>query len=333
MRRSVRFALGTAVGLAAVGGYLLVVGPATTAARVRAVTLSALVGVLALLVAEAMADGVGVWASMRPLGRGLSPRDSVRFALAGDFFDVVSPAGPVTSEPIMSRFFAVETATTYGEALGARTVAKYVKSGTQLVVSTLLVVGLLFAGPAPASLLGVMCGALAALVVLGGLLVRGRAAVSRVLVLLLTPVARRLSALYRERPHDREAVRSAVDRLWDRILEFRDRPALVGVIAVGAVLEQVLSATALWVALSGTGTAVALLPVVAVVPLPQVASVAPLPASLGAYDVLLGGVVALVTVATAPEAAAAVLVARTVAIGVSLSLGGVAVALLRGWRP
>lgn len=76
--------------------------------------------VLLILVAKSLSDGVGVWTSMKPLNGGLSPRTSVQYALAGDFFDTLSPAGPVSSEPIMAHFFRVATETTYSEALGVR---------------------------------------------------------------------------------------------------------------------------------------------------------------------------------------------------------------------
>lgn len=69
------------------------------------------------------------------------------------------------------------------------------------------------------------------------------------------------------------------------------------------------------------------------VPLPQVASVVPTPGSLGAYDVLLGGVVALATGAPDPAATAAVVVFRMVGLPFGLAAGGLSVAFLRGWRP
>lgn len=335
MRRSLRFVAGAGLGAAALAGYLWLVGPGAVLSRLRAASAALVLAVLALLLVEAAADGLGVWASMRPLGRGLTPGESVRFALAGDFFDVVSPAGPATSEPIMSRFYAVTTETSYGEALGARGLAKYVKSGTQVGLSSLLVAVLALGGPAPATLVTVLAGAALALLLAGAVLVGAREPLTRLLVVVLAPVVRRVSALYRDTPHDAETVRTSIERLWARVLEFREHPRLVGLIAVGAVLEQTLTALALWVALTGTGTGapVSLLAVVAVVPLPQVATVAPLPASLGAYDVVLSGALALVTAVSAPAAAGAVLVVRTVAIGIALVVGGLAVALLRGWRP
>jgi uncharacterized membrane protein YbhN (UPF0104 family) len=112
-----------------------------------------------------------------------------------------------------------------------------------------------------------------------------------------------------------------------------DAPGLIALIVAGGLLEQFLTASALWIALSGTGTGVALVVVVALVPLPQAASVVPIPGSLGAYDLLLAGALVATTGAPAAGAAAAVLVVRTFGLGVSLAGGGVAVAFLRGWRP
>jgi uncharacterized membrane protein YbhN (UPF0104 family) len=327
----VRFLAGAGLGGAALGGYLWLVGPAAVLARLRTVTLGVAVVLVGLLVAEAVVDGLGVWASLRPVGRGLTPLSSLKFALAGDYLDVVSPAGPATSEPLLGRFYAVETDTTYADALGARAAAKYVKSGTQLLVSAVAVTVLLVGGPAGGRLLLLVGGGLVGVVVLGLALVRGRAPVSRAVVAVLAPVVRRVSGLYRE-PYDRTTVRAAVDRLWTRALAFRDRPRLVALVGVAAVGEQVFAALALWVALSAAGPAVGLVALVAVVPLPQVASVVPVPASLGAYDVLLASLIALAAGVSAAGAAAAVLVVRTVALSVSLVCGGVAIGLLRGWR-
>jgi uncharacterized membrane protein YbhN (UPF0104 family) len=124
-----------------------------------------------------------------------------------------------------------------------------------------------------------------------------------------------------------------VDRFRARAAAFLDAPGLIVLIAVGGLLEQCLTAGALWIALSGTGTGVALVAVVALIPLPQAASVVPIPGSLGAYDLLLAGALVATTGAPAASAAAAVLVVRTFGIGVSLAGGGLAVAFLRGWRP
>jgi len=133
VRPFVRFIVGATLGLAAIAVYLSVVG--VTTVLDRATTLAPVVAilVLGLVLVEGAADGIGVWASVRPLNGGISPSKSVQFAFAGDFFDTLSPAGPVTSEPIMARFFAVETETSYSEALGVRGVAKYVKSGAQRI--------------------------------------------------------------------------------------------------------------------------------------------------------------------------------------------------------
>jgi uncharacterized membrane protein YbhN (UPF0104 family) len=95
----------------------------------------------------------------------------------------------------------------------------------------------------------------------------------------------------------------------------------------------VLTAGALRLALGGIGVPVALLPIVAVIPLPQAASVVPVPASLGAYDVLLGAVLGLLTVASQADAAAAVFAVRTFSIGSALAVGGLSTGFLRGWRP
>jgi uncharacterized membrane protein YbhN (UPF0104 family) len=333
VRRVRRFVLGAGLGAIALGAYLLFVGPAAVVERATAVAPWAVGAVLALVVAEAVADGIGVWASVRPLGDGLSPGRSVQFAFAGDFFDTLSPAGPVSSEPIMARFFGVTTGTSYSEALGVRAVAKYVKSASQLTVSTLLVAALLLGGSAPRSLLLTLGAGAVAVAVVGVVLVAGRPALSRAAVAVLAPVVDLLAGLVGDGPDGRAAVAAAVERFWERALAFREAPGLLALVALGGVLEQLLTAGALWVALAGTGTPVALLPIVAVVPLPQASSVVPIPASLGAYDVLLAG--ALVVMAGAPSAgaAAAVLVVRTLGVGFALGAGGVATAFLRGWRP
>ena len=333
MRRSVRFAVGATLGGAALAAYLAYVGPQQVAARATAVAPWAVAAVAALVVCEAVVDGLGVWASVRPLNGGLSPQRSVQFALAGDFFDVLSPAGPVSSEPIMARFFGVATDTSYSEALGVRGVAKYVKSGAQLLVSSVLVGVLLLDGVAPRSVLVTLAGAVGVLAVCGVVLVGGRGPLDRVVVATLAPVVGVVSGLYREEPHGRDVVERAVGRFWHRALAFREAPGLVALVALGGVLEQVLTATALWVALGGTAESVALIAIVAVIPLPQAASVVPVPGSLGAYDVLLAGALAVVTGVPTAAAAAAVLVVRTFELATSLGLGGVATAFLRGWTP
>jgi uncharacterized membrane protein YbhN (UPF0104 family) len=149
----------------------------------------------------------------------------------------------------------------------------------------------------------------------------------------LTPVVTWISGLYREEPHDRPVVERAFERFWARVGYFREAPGLIALVALGGVAEQLLVAAALWTALAGTGSATVLLPLVVVVPLPQVASVVPIPGSLGAYDVLLGGAVVLVTGVPAAAATAAVLVVRTVSVPFAVLAGGLAAAFLRGWRP
>ena len=333
VHRRLRFVLGTLLGGGALAAFLWYVGPEAVLARASAVAGWAVAIVAVLVVAEAAADGVGVWASVRPLNGGLSARRSVQFAFAGDFFDVLSPAGPVSSEPIMARFFGVATGTGYSEALGVRSVAKYVKSAAQLLLSVLLVGVLLVGGSAPRSLFLTLAGAAVVLGVVGVAVVLARDWVARAAVVALTPVVAAISGVYRSEPHGRDAVVDAVDRFRARAAAFLDAPGLIVLIAVGGLLEQCLTAGALWIALSGTGTGVALVAVVALIPLPQAASVVPIPGSLGAYDLLLAGALVATTGAPAASAAAAVLVVRTFGIGVSLAGGGLAVAFLRGWRP
>jgi uncharacterized membrane protein YbhN (UPF0104 family) len=329
----VRFAVGATLGAGALAAYLWVVGVDTVLARAARIAPWAVGLVVCLVVLEGLADGIGVWASIRPLGDGLSPPQAVQFALAGDFFDTLSPAGPVSSEPIMARFIGVTTGTTYSDALGVRSVAKYVKSGAQILLSTLVGAVVFLGGSVPRYLVVTMGGTVVGLLVVGALLLRFRAGLSKPLVAGLTPVVSLVSGLYREEPHDRSVVERAVDRFWTRIVRFRESPALLLLIAVGGVAEQFLTAAALWVALAGTGTTVAFLPILAIVPLPQVASVVPIPGSLGAKDVLLSGALTLTTGAASAATLAAVLVVRTVSIPFGVSAGGLCVAFLRGWRP
>ncbi|MFB6194180.1 MAG: lysylphosphatidylglycerol synthase domain-containing protein [Halobaculum sp.] len=330
MRRVVRFLVGVALGGGAVAGYLAFVGPSAVFDRVSAVSAAVLAVVALLVVIEGVVDGVGVWASMVPLG-GLSPGRSVQFALAGDFFDTLSPAGPVSSEPIMARFFAVATGEGYSDALGVRAAAKYVKSGAQLVVSLALGSVLLLGGSPPSAVVTTLGGALVVLVAVGAVLLGARRSVSAGLVAVLAPPITRLAARL-GREVRRETVASAVERFWTRIVRFRDAPRLVGLIALGGAAEQVLTATVLWVALEGAGVSVPLLPILVVIPLPQAASVVPIPASLGAYDLLVAGALTLAAGAPASAAAAAVLVVRTTRLPFALGAGGTAVAFLRGWR-
>lgn len=321
------------LGVGALAAYLLYAGPQQVLDRATAVAPWAVAVVAVLVVCEALVDGLGVWASIKPLNGGLSPRRSVEFALAGDFFDVLSPAGPVSSEPIMARFFSVETDTGYSEALGVRGVAKYVKSGAQLLVSTAIVAVLLVGGRSPSFVLVTVGGAVAAFAVVGVVLVGGRGPLDRLIVSVATPVVGLVSGLYREEPHGRSVVERALARFWERALYFREAPRLVGVIAVGGILEQILTASALWVALAGTGQPVALVVLVALVPFPQAASVVPIPGSLGAYDLLLAGTLTVVAGVPTANAAAAVLVVRTLGLLTALGVGGVAAAFLRGWTP
>ncbi len=333
MRPVVRFLLGLSLGGGALLAYLWVVGPGAVLDRATAVAGWAVGLVVVLVVAEAIADGLGVWASVRPLGDGLSPLRSVQFALAGDFMDTVSPAGPVTSEPIMAQFISVETDTGYSDALGVRGVAKYVKAGAQLLVSSLLL-GLLFAvGVTPRFVLSTFGGAVLVLAAVGVLLLAGRGAVSRLLVAVLTPVVAVVTSLTRLPGWNRERVTAGVERFWSRVLTFGETPELLVLIAAGGLLEQFLTAAALYAALVGTGTTVAFVPLLAVIPLPQAASVLPVPASLGAYDLLLAGAVVVMTGAPGPGAAAAVLVVRTFGVCAALVGGGLATGFLRGWRP
>jgi len=333
VRRATRFAIGVVAGGGVLGAYLYTVGPEQVLARVSAVPAWAAAAVVALVILEGVVDGVGVWASIAPLGDGLAPRESVQFALAGDFFDILSPAGPVSSEPIMARFFSVATGTGYADALGVRSVAKYVKSGSQVAFSGLVGLAVLLGSPDATGLVTTLGLALAGLLVVGAVLLVVRPYLSTGLVTLLTPVVARVSALYRDEPYGRAVVAAAVERYWGRVVAFRGRPGLLALIAVGGLLEQLLTAAALWVALAGAGSQVAYLPILVVVPLPQVASVVPVPGSLGAKDALLGGALVLVTVAPVVAATAAVLVVRTVALPFGAVAGGLCTASLRGWRP
>lgn len=324
---------GVALGGGTLAAYLAFVGVDSVVRRAAAVAPWAVAAVAVAVVLEGLADSLGVWASVAPLGRGLTGGQSVQFALAGDFFDILSPAGPATSEPIVARFIGVTTGTSYSEALGVRAVAKYVKAGGQVTTSAAFGLVLTLDGAGGGSVVVTLVGTGVGLALLGGVAVRSRGAVSTVAVAVLSPVVSRVSALYRDDPHDRSVVAAAVERFWSRILGFRGRPGLLVLIAVGGVLEQALIAVALWVALAGSGTVAPLLPILVVVPLPRVATVVPVPASLGAYDVLLSGALALVTGAPVAAATAAVLVVRTFTLPFGLSAGGLSVAFLRGWRP
>ncbi|WP_340100643.1 lysylphosphatidylglycerol synthase domain-containing protein [Salinibaculum salinum] len=333
MRTELRTVAGILVGGGAVGVYLFWVGFDSVAARFAGL-LPWLAAVAAcLVVVEGLTDSIGVWASVEPLGDGLSADQSVQFALAGDFFDTVSPAGPVSSEPIMARFISVTTGSTYSDALAVRGVAKYIKAGTQALFSTVLAATLLLVGPSPQFLVYTMGGAVVGLVALAVVLLWSRAVLSRAVVAVLAPLVSRVSALYRSDPHDRSVVTDAVERFWSRILYFREAPHLLAYVALAGVVEQLVVAGALWATLEAVGVAVPLLPIVAIVPLPRLSVVLPVPASLGAYDVFLGGALVVMTGAPADGAAAAVVLFRTLAIAFALTAGGISVAFLRGWRP
>lgn len=333
MRNLTRFLLGVTVGGVALSAYLWYVGLDIVLARASVTAPWAVALVIGLIIAEGAVDGIGVWASVKPLNGGLRGGQSVQFAFAGDFFDILSPAGPVSSEPIMARFISVTTDTAYSEALGVRSLAKYVKSGTQLVVSGLLVVGLTVGTPDAAFLLSLVGGGLLGLAVVGVVVARGWRALTPVLIAGLTPLVTGISSIFLDGSHDRTTVATAVDQFWTRITSFGETPRLVALIGLGGVIEQVLTAGALWVALAGSGTAAPLLLIVALVPLPQVASVVPVPGSIGAYDILLSGALVVVTGVPAAATAAAVLVVRTVSLPFGLTAGGLSVAFLRGWRP
>jgi len=333
VRPAIRFLAGVGLGGGALAGYLLYVGPGEVVSRATAVTPWALALVVGLVVAEGLVDGVGVWASVRPLGDGLSWPQSVQFALAGDYFDTLSPAGPVSSEPIVARFLGVETDTAYSEALAVRSVAKYVKAAAQLALSVAVALVVVAGGSAPTDLVTTLGGAVVGVFVLGAVVVTARRPLTRALVFVLTPVVAVVSSFYREEPHDRSVVEGAFERFWDKVFHFRGAPKLLALVALGGMAEQILLAAALWTALAGTGTSAVLFPLVVIVPLPQVASVVPIPGSLGAYDVLLSGAAALVTGAPAAAATAAVFVVRTVSVPFAILVGGLAAAFLRGWRP
>lgn len=333
MRPVLRGVVGAAIGGGALLLYLWFVGADEVLGRLGRVPAT-IVGVAVLLVvAEGVADGIGVWASVRPLKGGLDVPRSVLFALAGDFFDTVSPAGAASSEPIMARFFSVATATGYSEALGVRSVAKYVKAVAQLVASGLLAIALVLARPAAESVALTLGVALVALAAVGGAAVVFRGLLTRAVVAAATPVVARVSSAYRETPFDRDAVVAAVERFRQRVGEFRTEPGLLGLIVFGGLLEQVLMGLAYWSLLVATGSPAALLAVVVVVPLPQAASVVPIPASLGTYDLVMVGALVVSTGATAVAATTAVLILRTLTITFAVGAGGVSVAFLRGWRP
>ncbi|RLM82159.1 UPF0104 family protein, partial [Halobellus sp. Atlit-38R] len=177
---------------------------------------------------------------------------------------------------------------------------------------------LLLGGLTPTFVLLTLASAIAVLSVVGAVLVWGRALLSAVLVIVLTPIVRAVSGLYHETPYGRAAVAEAVDKFWERVVYFRNAPVLLGLIALGGIIEQLTIAVAIWVALAGTGTTASLIPIIAMIPFPQAVSIVPVPGSVGTYDVLLAGALVLTTGAPAAGAAAAVFVVRTFELGVSL---------------
>ncbi|GAB7094813.1 hypothetical protein JCM30237_19660 [Halolamina litorea] len=331
MRNRARLLAGGVLGIGGVLAYLWFVGVGDVASTLRGLAPAIVVAVAVLVVVEGVVDGIGVWASVRPLGEGLTGRESVQFALAGDFFDIVSPAGAASSEPIMAQFVGTATETSYSEALGVRSVAKYVKAGGQVLLSASLGLLVLRGQASSSTVLTTLGAAVVVILVLGVAVGLSGGLLSRLLVAVLEPVVRAVSAVVPGVDPDDGFVREAVGRFGVRVAEFRDAPALVGLIALGGIIEQAVVATALWVLLSDLGVAVALAPIVVVVPLPQAATVVPVPASLGTYDVLLGGALALTTGAPAAVAAAAVVVFRGLTLLFGLATGGFCAALLRGW--
>jgi uncharacterized membrane protein YbhN (UPF0104 family) len=331
MRRRVRLVAGLLLGGGGLLFYLWYAGFGDIATQLRAVGPVILAVVAGLVILEGVVDGLGVWASVRPLGDGLTSLESVQFALAGDFFDIVSPAGPASSEPIMAQFIRTTTETNYSEALGVRSVAKYVKSAAQVLLSTVLAVLLLQGNTAVAPILRPLAIAAVAIVGIGVLVAVGGPALSQLLVTVVTVVVRVIRGLVPWFDADDAVVENAVGRFRRRIGEFRTAPLLVGLIAVGGILEQTVVATALWLLLSELGVATAFVPILMIVPLPQVGTVVPIPASLGSYDVLLGGALVLTTGVSGPVAASAVLVFRGLTLLFGLAAGGFCAAQLRGW--
>ncbi|ADJ16653.1 hypothetical protein C497_06224 [Halalkalicoccus jeotgali B3] len=233
----------------------------------------------------------------------------------------------------MARFYSVATDTGYSEALGVRSTAKYVKASVQITFSAMLGLFMLVGSPDAAPILFTFGLSIAGLALFGGVILYTREYLSSGLVVVLTPLVTWISRLYRDSPHDQAFVSNGVDRYWQRIVGFQETPGLLALIAVGGLIEQVLTTAALWVALAGLGTNTAFLPILIIIPLPQIASVVPIPGSLGAYDLLLGGALVVVTGVPTTVATAAVLVVRTLSLPFSGVAGGICVAYLRGWRP
>lgn len=333
MRPRLRFLVGVGLGGGGLLAYAAYVGVDAIVGRLGTVEPWAIWVLAALVVVEGLADGIGVWASVAPLGDGFDARQSVQFALAGDFFDVLSPAGSVSSEPIMAQFIGVTTGTSYSEALGVRGVAKYVKAAGQLLVSGAVGLAVLTGNPDASAILATLGLGVGALAGIGLAITAGRSVLTRSIVVGLTPVLSRASRYYRAEPHDRESVGAALERFWHRVAQFRSRPTLLALIVLGGAVEQVVTAVALWHLLTVVGSPVGILPILVVVPLPQAASVVPIPASLGTYDLLLSGALVLAAGASTAAAATAVLAFRTATILFSVGAGGLSVAFLRGWRP
>ncbi len=330
MRRRLRFLVGLGLGVTGLAIYLSLIGAEQALGRVLSVTRLVLLTVLLLVVLEGVVDGLGVWASVRQLNGGVSPLSAVRLALAGDFFDILSPAGPVSSEPMVAVATRRLTETSYTEVLGARTVAVYTKATAQVFVSSALGLLILTGQPRGGRVLSLFLVLSVGSILLVWLLARfwsslraGAIAIGR--------------ALGRAIPF--EGGRRARDRLPEEPLsgfEGRARalsraPRLVVLIGIGGLLEQCLTATALYVALAGIGEPVSLAVLVVLVPFPQVAAVVPVPAGIGAHETLMAGAVSLVAGVAIVPATAAVLVLRTLSIPFGLSVGGLSAALLPGW--
>lgn len=333
MRKSFRLLIGLCLGIITLGTYIYSIGASVVVNRITAVASSVAVIVFLLVVVEGVVDGLGVWASIAPLGEGLNWHESIQFALAGDFFDILSPTGPVGSEPVMARFYSVKTDTGYADALGVRSSAKYIKSGAQIFLSSILGFVIALESPSSTLIIFAFCSVTAILLVVGFLTIRFHNYLSIGLVAILTPVVNRLSLLYRENPYDKNVVTGAVDRYWERVMCFRQSPQLIFIIAIGGILEQVLTAAAIGVTLITITGNIAPLYLIFLIPFPQVARIFPIPGSLGAYDLLLVGVIVFLTSTSETPATAAVLMVRTFMLLFGASVGGLCVSTIKGWKP
>ena len=332
MRRRLRFLVGLGLGVTGLAIYLSLIGAEQALGRVLSVTRVVLLTVLLLVVLEGVVDGLGVWASVRQLNGGVSPRSAVRLALAGDFFDILSPAGPVSSEPIVAVATRRLTETSYTEVLGARTVAVYSKATAQVFVSSVLGLLILTGQPRGGRLLSLFLVLSVGSILLVWLLARFWSSL-------------RVGALAIGRTFGRAIPFEGGRRVWDHLPEeplsrFEGRaralsraPRLVVLIGIGGLLEQCLTATALYVALAGIGEPVSLAVLVVLVPFPQIAAVVPVPAGIGAHETLMAGAISVVAGVTIVPATAAVLIVRTLSIPFGLSVGGISAALLPGWSP